>query len=345
VPPPIVTDLAPAEGPITGGTPILIEGQHLETTIEVTFGGAAASQLSVASDTALEVTTPPGESGAGPVDVTVTTAHGTATLSGGFAYFDPAPVVTDLSPDEGSTIGGTRVTITGRRLEETVEVAFGDVSAADLDIESDTRLRATAPRREDAPGSVDVTITTRHGAARLERAFTYLDPEVTSLDWTIDAAGRITLSWELTAAADEIVVYRGREPLTTLDGDALSFSYDEEAIGVFRETVGLFVGGERVDAGSVTAHVGWVLWDAPRDGDIDGYYIYVAENPDPLLDGRDYSFNARSTRKLALRELYDAGVVRGGRTYRLALSSHRDKQISDHSEPVEFTYTAATARP
>ncbi|WP_031077711.1 IPT/TIG domain-containing protein [Streptomyces sp. NRRL WC-3742] len=80
---PTVATVVPGVGPTSGGTPVTITGTSLSSTQSVTFGGTPAPFV-VVSDTAVTAVTPPGTAGA--VDVTVTTAGGSATAAGAFTY-------------------------------------------------------------------------------------------------------------------------------------------------------------------------------------------------------------------------------------------------------------------
>jgi len=76
----------------------------------VTIGGNQAEYINFASSTSITADTPPHP--AGPADVVVTNYDGqSATLAGGFTYL--LPTISSISPDNGSTLGGTTVTITG----------------------------------------------------------------------------------------------------------------------------------------------------------------------------------------------------------------------------------------
>jgi len=83
VDPPTVDAPNPTSGPTSGGTAVTIPGTGLSTAQSVTFGGAAAP-FSVINDITISAVTPPGTAGA--ADVTVTTAGGSVTATGGFTY-------------------------------------------------------------------------------------------------------------------------------------------------------------------------------------------------------------------------------------------------------------------
>jgi hypothetical protein len=76
---------------------------------------------------------------------------------------DP-PTVTDLSPDHGSTAGGTSVTITGTGFTKTAVVVFGTVPATDVTVNSSTSITAVSPGHP-APGVVAVSVSTERGTS------------------------------------------------------------------------------------------------------------------------------------------------------------------------------------
>lgn len=83
-PPPTLTSLSPASGPVTGGTTVSITGTNLENATGVSFGGAPAAGFRVASENEIVATTPAG-TGSVSVTATVTTVAGSAT-GAGFTY-------------------------------------------------------------------------------------------------------------------------------------------------------------------------------------------------------------------------------------------------------------------
>jgi IPT/TIG domain/Collagen triple helix repeat (20 copies) len=75
---------------------------------------------------------------------------------GSFAVTAPNPLVTGVSPDHGSTAGGTAVTITGENLSNG-SVAFGAAEDELCTPVSPTEITCTSPA--EAAGTVDVTVT------------------------------------------------------------------------------------------------------------------------------------------------------------------------------------------
>src|SRR5207249_1630713 len=78
VDPPQITGISPDTGLGAGGQSVTITGVNLSSVTQVTFGGNAAIVAS-STDTQLIVTTP--SHAAGTVDVAVTTAGGSVTLT------------------------------------------------------------------------------------------------------------------------------------------------------------------------------------------------------------------------------------------------------------------------
>jgi IPT/TIG domain len=88
----------------------------------------------------------------------------------------PAPTITanGVSPNTGSTSGGTSVTITGSGFTGvTTGVTFGG-TAASFTVNNSSQITATTPAH--TAGSVDVAVITGAGTATASAAFTYVPP-------------------------------------------------------------------------------------------------------------------------------------------------------------------------
>ena len=84
-----------------------------------------------------------------------------------------APSVSSLSPNTGSTAGGTPTTITGSNFSAGAGVSFGGVSATNVSVINSSTITATTPAH--AAGSVNVTVTNADGqAGTLINGFTYV---------------------------------------------------------------------------------------------------------------------------------------------------------------------------
>ncbi len=168
-PPPTVTGVRPAAGPIGGVTTVTITGDALTGATGVSFGTKPATNVTVNSGGTSITATSPAASGAGPVDVTVITPGGTSAASTADEFtYTAAPIVTAVSPGGGPIAGGTIVTITGTSLTGASAVEFGGTAARGFTVNgSGTSITATAP---SGSGTVDVAVTTPGGTSATSSA-------------------------------------------------------------------------------------------------------------------------------------------------------------------------------
>ena len=177
--PPTVSAVSPDAGSTSGGTSVTITGTNFASGATVSFGGRAATSVTVVSSTSVTAKSPAGSSGT--VDVTVTTSNGTSAVSGSDLFlYGTIPGVSAVSPDAGSTSGGTAVTITGTNFASGMIVAFGATAATGVTVYSSTSISATSPA---GTGTVDVTVTTSNGTSVTSGAdlFSYGAPTVTAV--------------------------------------------------------------------------------------------------------------------------------------------------------------------
>ena len=168
---PTLTALSPDIGPAGGGTTVTLTGSGFRAGMDVRFGGTLAALESVTlGGTAATVTTP--AHAIGLVDVSVTTPGGAATLANAFTYA-ATPTVNGASPDEGPTVGGQSVTLTGTSLQFGLQVRFGGTLATVVSVNpSGTSATVTSPAH--AAGVVDVSVTTPGGSATLHGGYTFV---------------------------------------------------------------------------------------------------------------------------------------------------------------------------
>jgi hypothetical protein len=189
---PAVTGVSPASGTDMGGTPVTITGTGLAQATRVTFGGVAG-RITAHSDTRITVASPPstgttvttaaittdsgtritgtGPPGTGTVDIIVTTPNGISKLTAAdhYTFTAPRPAVTGISPDSGSTAGGTAVSITGTGLAGATGVTFGGV-AGKITADSNTQVTVISP---PGTGTVAITVTTAAGTSTTTAAGRY----------------------------------------------------------------------------------------------------------------------------------------------------------------------------
>jgi hypothetical protein len=142
---------------------VTITGTGFAVQATVSFGGTAATNMTVRSPTSIIVTTPPHT--AGRVDVVVTNANRQShTLRGGYLYVS-------LTPASGPSAGGQPVTITGVGFLGVTTVTFGGVSAANVQVVNDTTITATTPAH--AAGAVDVVVGDGPASVTIPGGYTY----------------------------------------------------------------------------------------------------------------------------------------------------------------------------
>lgn len=168
---PVISSVSPATGPASGGTAVTISGAGFSSPATVTFGSAAATNVTVVNATQITATTPPGT--LGPVAVLVSAAGGqVGGLTAGFTYAEARPVVTAVSPASGSAAGGTSITITGTGFPAGATVSVGGAPATNVSVVSATQIVATTPAGTAGPAAV--TVTAPGGAiSGLASAFTF----------------------------------------------------------------------------------------------------------------------------------------------------------------------------
>jgi hypothetical protein len=170
---PTLTSISPTAGSTAGGTAITVTGSNFETGATVTVGGVAATQVDVVSATQITAVTPSNSSGT--VNLVVTNPDGgSVTLTGAFLYSSgsfPAPTVVSISPNSGSTSGGTSVVITGTNFQTGAGATIGGACTS-VTVNSASQIQCTTPA--NAAGTVDVVVTnpdTQTGT--LSGGFTY----------------------------------------------------------------------------------------------------------------------------------------------------------------------------
>ncbi|WP_432037613.1 beta strand repeat-containing protein [Streptomyces cucumeris] len=179
---PVLSSVSPTQGPATGGNTVTLTGSGFTGATAVLFGSTAANSFTVVSPTQITVTAPPGS---GTVQVTVTTPGGT---SNGVSYtYISAPVLTSISPSQGSVNGGNTVTLTGSGFTGATAVTFGFQPAVSFTVVSSTQITAVVP--PGSAGAVPVTVTTPGGTSN---SVTYIYLAVPALTSVVPNQGSTT---------------------------------------------------------------------------------------------------------------------------------------------------------
>ena len=123
------------------------------------------------------------------------------TLPAGFTYTNLAPIITSITPNTDTILGGASVTLIGRNFLDGATVTFGGQEATDVRVAAGNR-RITAKVPPGEAGTVDVTVTNPDGqTATLSGRFTFthLPPVITSItpdSGTISGGASVTLNGE-----------------------------------------------------------------------------------------------------------------------------------------------------
>ena len=92
---------------------------------------------------------------------------------------NPAPTISNVSPNSGPPAGGTSVTISGTNFGAGATVKFGGVAATNVNVAGATSISATTPAHNE--GAVDVTVTNTDGqVATATQGFTYVGLKIVS---------------------------------------------------------------------------------------------------------------------------------------------------------------------
>jgi IPT/TIG domain len=214
--PPHVTFIAPNWGPSAGGTEVAVTGHDFDEGAAVFVCGIAA-KVSFRSRDELAVVTPL-VARDGLVEVRVVNPDGQAhVVEKAFRYVapQPPPVLREVSPRQGSQLGGLAVALLGEDFAEGVTVRFGGV-AAEVRFLTGKELAATTPAFSGF-GDVAVEVTHPDGASSLlADAFTYEArpaPEIAGITPTSGpTTGGTRVLIEGKNFNRECAVFLGREP-------------------------------------------------------------------------------------------------------------------------------------
>jgi len=167
IPPPIVIDVIPGEGPTFGGERVRIIGENFRDGAIVFFDDLLCTDVTFISETELECTTPPHD--AGFVDVRVVNPDGQEDTGESLYRYLPVVVI----PDFGLEAGFTRVRVRAGGMQPGLVVRFGNTIATDCTFVSSTEVVCQTPAAS-APGPVDVSFSNVDGTGdSAEDGFTY----------------------------------------------------------------------------------------------------------------------------------------------------------------------------
>jgi hypothetical protein len=159
---PAITSLNPTMGPLAGGDLMTIKGTNLVGVTTVHFGAkAVTAHVEDATVTCII----PSLGGAEDATVAVTVVSPGGTSNALTYSYKALPTISSLSPDSGSALGGTAVTIHGTHLALATKVNFG-ATAVTAHVEDATTVTCTSPSLGyTSDATVPVTVTTPAGSS------------------------------------------------------------------------------------------------------------------------------------------------------------------------------------
>lgn len=171
-PSPILSSCTPGSGNVAGGNTITLTGLYFTGTTKVLFGNVSASSYTSSSNhTLLTVVTPPMPS-VGKYSMTVQTSTGSVTTATTFFEFAATPILSNVSPSVGNSLGGDLVTLTGSDFINVTSIQFGETTITSFSYLSSTSVQFTTPV---GTGTKAISVVTPQGTTTTTKTFEYLD--------------------------------------------------------------------------------------------------------------------------------------------------------------------------
>ena len=206
-PAPTVTSISPVSGSSAGGTAVTVTGAGFQAGATASIGGLALTGVNVVNATTITGTTQ--AHAAGIVDVVVTNPDAQTGACAGCFKYDPAaaPTVASISPPNGSSAGGTAVTVTGAGFQAGATASIGGLALTGVSWVDATTITGTT--RAHAAGIVDVVVTNPDAqTGACAGCFTYADtaPVISSVSATSNRTSA-NITWTTNVPADSQVEY------------------------------------------------------------------------------------------------------------------------------------------
>jgi outer membrane protein OmpA-like peptidoglycan-associated protein len=174
----------PKRGPVAGGTRFTINGFGFGFNNPIVrFNGVDATDVTLNGSTQIVGATPPHPEGL--VSVTLVTDAGTLELGEIYTYFPPKPTpqILALAPGQGTTAGGTKVTMTGSAFKgsngKPAKIYVNGVLATGIKVsKSGNSIEFLTPPNPQGP--MDIKVETNDGSFTFADGFEYVPGAKTS---------------------------------------------------------------------------------------------------------------------------------------------------------------------
>ncbi len=179
VAPPEISQITPDEGPLLGGNRLEIQGANFGSPAPLVRIRGRAAEVLQHDNELLLCRVPPLEYSVrptGPVTASISVRNDSGTDTATEAYRYVLLNLTTTQPDSGPLSGGQQVRITGRGIDQTVEVFFSGAPAQVLSVDQieGAYVVATAPAMA-TPGPVDIKVQSSDGQVDvLTDGYTYV---------------------------------------------------------------------------------------------------------------------------------------------------------------------------
>ncbi len=151
---PTVASVSPNIGPLAGGTSVTVTGTGFVAGSAVSLGGSACTGITVVNATTITCTT--SSHAAGTVNAVVNLLDGrTGSATNAFSYV-VAPTLFGVYPAQGSTAGGTTITLLGTNFISGATVKVNGVSCTGVTFVSANVVTAVTPSA--SAGTYDVVL-------------------------------------------------------------------------------------------------------------------------------------------------------------------------------------------
>ena len=292
---PAITSIQPSSGPSTGGTAVTIGGSNFVSGATVSFGGSAASNVSVSNSTTITATTP---AKSGQVDVVVTNPSGqSATAAGGYTFVVTPAATPAFNPPAGAYIGGQSVSITTATAGATIYYT----------------LDGTTPSSASTVYTGPVTVSASKTLKAIAVAAGYTTSSVGSADYSILTRATLPQSSFSVLAADsqETGCYNGAAS-NAIDGNPSTFWVTQ-----FCGVTTAMPHDLRIDLGTTYPVAGFRYLprqDGSSYGDIRDYEFYVSADGSnwgsPVTSGTLITSTTDAAEKLVTFPVVNARYVR-----------------------------------
>lgn len=167
-PVPQIISVSPMNGHRNGGDQIIISGTNLNYINQILIQGNTTT-ITNQSPSSITLTTPSGNPG--PATFKIIRSNGEFFNYTGWEYRQPIPpYISDITPNNGSSQGGTNIRITGYNFIDVVSIKIGDNHCINWDILEDELITTTTPA--GPPGDNVLRIETRQEGS-VTGTFTY----------------------------------------------------------------------------------------------------------------------------------------------------------------------------